>query len=192
MNDNVLKMARVILDNPSAGARELADALGYSEPKTVYYWLNKDGLRGVKELRRRVLRGEVLPFAAGGRRQAAERLAPYGGRLPLAVSLTGRGEPVFGDLEVALPRTSASAFAMHWSAALPPPLAAESVLVVDPGADVSDGDLVLALDPDGAPGLWRLYGRLLVSAVDPRRVLDGDGAAVRRVGRVLQVVTTAP
>ena len=38
----VLKqMAKLILQNPSITVRELANTLGYSEEKSIYYWLEK-------------------------------------------------------------------------------------------------------------------------------------------------------
>lgn len=194
VNDLVRKMARVILQNPSASGRELADALGYSEPKSIYYWLRKEGVRGVRDLRRRVLRGEIAPAAGIAAPAAGEAPVPYGhtASLPLAVSLTDRGEPVFGDAALTAPTLTAAAFALHWQAEAPIGGRSDGlVLVVDPKSNVSDGDLILGVDVAGNPRLWRAYGgqadRLYVAADDPHCALRADASdGVRVVGRIRQ------
>src|SRR5579875_3765824 len=194
MNDNVRKMARAIMDNPSATGRQLAEALGYSEPKSIYYWLKKDGLSGVRDLRRKVFRGELgdQPFQA---REPSP--APEAGRLPLAVSLTAAGEPVFGGGEWTYPTDSGRRFAI----ALKPEgwmvgRAERVVAVVDPAAPVRPGDLVLTADPEGQPQIWRTANagqvRVLVNLADPARVQPwphgASGQVTRPAGRVVQIV----
>jgi SOS-response transcriptional repressor LexA len=49
------KMERLVLANPNISARELAKRLGFLEQKSVYYWLEKAGYKGLKDFRAKVL-----------------------------------------------------------------------------------------------------------------------------------------
>ena len=49
------QMAYFILANPNITGKELAAKLGYSEPKSVYYWLEKAGYSGLKDFKKMVL-----------------------------------------------------------------------------------------------------------------------------------------
>jgi len=48
-------MARFVLMDPNISAKELAEKMGYAEQKSVYYWLQKAGFKGMKDFRKAVL-----------------------------------------------------------------------------------------------------------------------------------------
>ena len=51
------QMAQLVLANPTITAKELAQKMGYAEQKSVYYWLEKAGYRGLKDFKQSVLSG---------------------------------------------------------------------------------------------------------------------------------------
>ena len=48
------QMAYFILANPNITGKELAAKLGYSEPKSIYYWLEKAGYEGLKDFKKKL------------------------------------------------------------------------------------------------------------------------------------------
>lgn len=53
---NVLdRIAHLIREDPAITVAEIARRLGYSEEKSVYYWLEKASIKGIKEFKRIVL-----------------------------------------------------------------------------------------------------------------------------------------
>ncbi|MCL6595321.1 MAG: hypothetical protein K6V73_03825 [Firmicutes bacterium] len=194
MTDTVERLARLIRKNPAIRAQEAADALGYAEPKALRYWLNKAGFRNFTEFRNRVLAGEYVPRPA-----AAEEHRPWPempGRLPLATRITAAGEPRFeGDAAAPVGvRAGPGAYAYRWSGtAYDAYLRPGSVLVVDAGARLLRGDLVLSSEPTEGIALWRLYpldeGHLLVDPGNPRRaLLPPESGRWRLLGRVVEVL----
>jgi hypothetical protein len=189
------KIARLIRKNPAIRAQQAAEALGYSEPKALRYWLNKSGFRNFSEFRARVLAGDYLPTPAAAR----ERVMPWPeapGRLPLAVRITAAGEPRFASEESAplTARAAPGAFAYRWvGRAYDAYLRPGALLIVDSTAAVGDGDLVLSNEASEGPALWRLYplvdGQLLVDPGDPRHVLAPPASARwQLLGRVVEVL----
>lgn len=49
------QMAQLVLANPTITAKELAKKMGYTEQKSIYYWLKKAGFKGMKDFRKAVL-----------------------------------------------------------------------------------------------------------------------------------------
>lgn len=197
MSETVDAIARLIRAHPAIRAQEAADALGYSEPKALRYWLNKEGYRNFTEFRARVLAGEYVPPV----RHAAETPPAWPatpGRLPLATQITAAGEPRFADETGAPPdvQTRPSAFAFRWSgAAYDQYLRPGALLVVDGSAPLGEGDLVLSNDPTEGPALWRQYtlsqGRLLVDPGNPRRTLGPPlSGRWHLLGRIVEVVAS--
>src|SRR5690606_36790877 len=68
-HDVLQRMSQLVRERPDITVRELADALEYSQERSVYYWLNKAGFRGIRQFRDAVLRGEWAG-SAGNRSQA--------------------------------------------------------------------------------------------------------------------------
>lgn len=194
MSGTVDDIARLIRHNPSIRAQEAADALGYSEPKALRYWLNKGGFRNFTEFRSRVLSGDYVPVAV-----AAEAVLPWPappGRLPVAIRITAAGEPRFGDEEAA-PLAAGhgpKAFAYRWAGATYDAYLRPGVLlVIDDSVQIGEGDLVLSNEPTEGPALWRLYhfdqNRLLVDPGNPRRALGPPHSARwQLLGRVTEVL----
>lgn len=74
MGDDTLRtMASFIRANPTATVRELAAHMGFSEERSVYYWLHKLGFRGLKDFKRHV----ITERGAGAVEEAREEEANY-------------------------------------------------------------------------------------------------------------------
>jgi hypothetical protein len=87
------RIAALIRQQPSISARRVAKALGYAEPKSIYYWLGKDGFtfNGFKDA--------VLSGAFGSSLGAvAQPLAAYG-RAAVADGFAADGLPLLSDQE---------------------------------------------------------------------------------------------
>ncbi|MHB1505607.1 MAG: hypothetical protein ACYCO4_07825 [Sulfobacillus sp.] len=87
------RIAALIRQQPSISARRVAKALGYAEPKSVYYWLSKDGFtfNGFKDA---VLSGAFgLTFGV-----VSQPLAAYG-QAVVAEGFAADGVPVLSDQE---------------------------------------------------------------------------------------------
>jgi hypothetical protein len=198
MSATVDRVARLIRKNPAIRAQEAAEALGYSEPKALRYWLNKEGFRNFSDFRGRVLSGEYVPPPLNAEEQILAWPAGDGG-LPVALRITAAGEPRFDDATAAtLPPDSVPAtFAYRWGGAVYDHyLRPGALLVIDRLRTPLPGDLVLATEPYEGLGLWRIYpladGQLLVDPGNPRRHLLPPGSdRWRLMGRVVEV-RTAP
>jgi hypothetical protein len=199
VSDTVDKVARLIRRRPDIRAQEAAEALGYSEPKALRYWLNKEGFRNFSEFRSRVLSGAYMPAPLA----AADPVQPWPDAcaldLPVALHITAAGEPRFedppggaGSLGEAPPT-----FGYRWGgAAYDRYLRPGALLVIDRAAPPAAGDLVLGTEPLEGLGLWRLYplaaGPLLVDPGNPRHHLGPpESVRWRLMGRVVEV-RTAP
>ena len=172
------KAARLIEENPFITVRELAQKLGYSEEKSIYYWLNKEGYSGIKDFKIYVLaraRGSVV----------RDIDVPYGtNRLPLVSRFSPDGVPERGpELRAHTPRPSSKAFAyMLGSGEYSPLLLPSDILIVDPEADLDPGCLVLLWTRNDA--IIRRYHRventdLWVHPLGTGAVSDGDIRANR-------------
>jgi hypothetical protein len=165
-------MAKLVLKNPNISAKEIARSLGYAEQKSIYYWLQKAGFKGMRDFRQAVLsrngsnRYGVLD--AGLARDRESRLPRNMGNY-LAKHL---GPGAYGILvsrdsgEVAKPGDMA---------------------VLDPDAPLGQGDLVAARI-DGTTGILRRYElsgqAVYVDISSPDKVLFPDFV----VGKVAAIV----
>lgn len=142
-------MAKLVLKNPNITARELADALGYAEQKSIYYWLDKAGYKGMKDFREEVLRG-AFPL-------------PMEKSQPELVRDGLKSLPVYSKGGIREPRSDLGDFLRGY-------LGPESfgvmlegdVVIIDPSAVQTQGDLVL-IRSEGTLKLTRRYslpGRL--------------------------------
>ena len=163
MGDDTLRaMASFIRANPTATVRELAAHMGFSEERSVYYWLHKLGFRGLKEFKRHVITGRGLGEAGAG--EAREEEADYA--FTEQVVTTSEYSPWIlpGDrLEVAPKR---------------PPVDGDLVLVDLPGAK--------------AALRRYYGRSTLVHPARPHDVRRLDGEAARLVGVVVRLVRTRP
>lgn len=171
------EIARYILADPNVTARTIAARLGYAEEKSVYYWLQKAGFKGMKDFKASVLR-RTLPGAA-----------PRKPDTPLARDAGDSGLTLFSDADE---KTPVSNFQSHVEGLVghetygvlltrtefPPFAGAGDVVVVDPGAPSFQGDLMWA-SVKGRMRLVRQYGKpdgaaLYVDAGQPGYLLTPD------------------
>lgn len=163
MGDDTLRtMASFIRANPTATVRELAAHMGFSEERSVYYWLHKLGFRGLKEFKRHVITEGGASGAAAV--EAREEEAEYA--LTHQVVTTSEYTPWIlpGDrLEVARNR---------------PPADGDLVLVDLPGAKAALRRCY--------------GRNTLVHPARPRDVHPLDAGTARLVGVVVRLVRTRP
>ncbi|MCR4399240.1 MAG: hypothetical protein NUV93_09805 [Firmicutes bacterium] len=191
------RIAQAIRDDPSATAKDIARRLGYSEEKSIYYWLEKGQFKGLREFRHAVLtgrfpsRGYIVGETA---RSAREGEAAYSlHEVPLVSSLSDAGRPILsGSTVSSLFRASRDTFGFLLGVSeYAPVLEQGDTLVVDPARPASDGDLVL-VQWEGAPRIVRHYaadGRLvLVHPSRPSRSTAVPREAVRIIGTVVGLV----
>jgi hypothetical protein len=57
-SDYLAQMAALVRKNPSITVREIADKLQFADSKSVYYWLEKGNVKGIKDFKRMVLGDE--------------------------------------------------------------------------------------------------------------------------------------
>lgn len=153
--DGVLeRIAEIILNEPSATVGDIARYLGYSEQKSVYYWLDKAGYKSIRSFRDAVLTGRFprrrprLPEVIGETRPGHDL-----GSLPVVSLAPGRVEPTGRSLGQAWhPGLSAAAFAYRMPGQVYAPLLlAGDYLIVDPERRLEEAALILAReDRDGA------------------------------------------
>lgn len=55
MPNNLEKMAQLVRENPAITVKQIAKELGYSEERSVYYWLEKGKYKGIKDFKRAIL-----------------------------------------------------------------------------------------------------------------------------------------
>lgn len=58
-SDYLTEIAALIKENPSITVREIAAELKFADSKSVYYWLEKSNIGGIKEFKRLVLKEET-------------------------------------------------------------------------------------------------------------------------------------
>jgi hypothetical protein len=150
--DNLEKMALLIQKNPSITGKELARELGYAQEKSIYYWLNKWGYKGLREFKDEVLSWERRPYSQVG--ESGIRYTVQ--ELPLQGSAPG-GEVVV-PLVVGEGELSSASFALAISTDDYYPLVGiNDLIIVDPRADFVSGDLFLVSGENDQLQLRRLY-----------------------------------
>lgn len=153
------RVAELVRQNPAITVQEVARKLGYAEPKSVYYWLQKGRFRGFKEFKKSVLTGVYPERLRRAPSRVREKPTPLkGDLLPLARGLGPGGNPVWVGVSP-LPRQDLGerAFALNWASGEYFPLFwAGDQLAIDPDAPLVAGDLALALVNE-LPVLLRVY-----------------------------------
>lgn len=185
---HVLKeMARLIVENPTMSARELAAKMGYSQEKSIYYWLGKAGFKGIKDFKKRVLKGEYVPGPppAVPRRSAPARTRETAAGEHLVLpSPPYRIERPLGE----------GAFAHALETDEYSPLAVKGdVLIVDPSRTPADGQLVLT-DRDTVARYY-VTGTGIILAHPARgqaMPLDQEQASQQIVGPVVYILRPLP
>ncbi len=147
----LVRMAQIIRQDPSITVEQLARHMGFAEQKSVYYWLNKEGFRGIRDFRKAVLTGHYPP-----RHVAAEEAQPYlpEQRYRLAVGFDEAGRPRFLPGSQPLPVAAPPAFLFRQPDSTYAPLVRENdLLVVDPDRSPADGSWVMVVQ-QGRVHLW--------------------------------------
>jgi len=195
------RMAQAIRNNPSITVRELARRMGYSEERSVYYWLKKAGFLGIRDFRNAVLRGTFPPLGNAGspRRTAAperiaegdasqavvpllERLPRPGAALP---AVKGPFVPVYREV-------TPGSFAFRLAAPDYAPLLMEGdILVVDPSTPFTHGDYVVLATEGDDPLVRRAVGTrppYWVHPVDWRLPPAPDDPSLRVMGKIVTLI----
>jgi hypothetical protein len=179
--DVVDKIAELIRTDPSITVKELARRLGYAEEKSVYYWINKRGFRGIRPFKRAVLTGQFRTASS------AREPAPRPGRLPVAERLSAAGDPVFtGEtLPITLDRGH-GLFVWLYRGDAVDAFRPGDYLVVGP-LDLTQAEWVLVARPPGGAALRRV-----VRAPGGPMLVDWRSAEVDRdarpVGTILEIL----
>jgi SOS-response transcriptional repressor LexA len=153
--DSVLdRIAEIILNHPSASVAFIAQALGYAEEKSVYYWLHKAGYRSAREFRAAVLTGRFPRRLPRPPDRLGETPGPAWDQLPVAEAVApGRVQYTGSTLAMTSALlVSQSGFAIRLESAEDAPLFLPGdFLVVDPAGAMDDAALVVAwLEGHGA------------------------------------------
>jgi SOS-response transcriptional repressor LexA len=146
-------IARLVLQDPNLSARGIAKKLGYSEQKSVYYWLKKAGFRGLKDFRHAVLRGRYPVVPSNISSTEMVRDVPNAKSLPL---YDDEQQVPLGDLSSVLDRGDNSFAVLVSRKDLCTEAKAGDVLLIDPEARIFQGDLV-ATNVKGKMTLTRVH-----------------------------------
>lgn len=160
MQDTLEKLARLIRQQPDITVRNLADHMGYSETKSIYYWLRKAGFAGMRAFRNAVLRGDY-PVLPSVREHETPRPVGFGLDLPLIERLGPNGRIIPGDRTYPLPwdqELVQKLFVYRWPGARVDDLVNPGdALIVEPCTAVHQGDLVLIQDHMTGAELRRIF-----------------------------------
>lgn len=181
----IREMARLIIQNPTISVKELASRLGYSQEKSVYYWLERAGFKGIKDFREKVLKGEYDPHLHS---TPVETMANMGREVPgtplVLPSLPYRAQRTLGEGSFAHPLETDeySPFAVKGD-----------ILIVDPTRKPHDGQLVLT----DRNTLARCYSTTTgVMLAHPCRAhvssVDSEEAEARIIGPVVYILRPLP
>ncbi|MGB9866805.1 MAG: S24 family peptidase [Bacillota bacterium] len=160
------RLIELVKHDPAITVAELAASLGYSEEKSVYYWLEKAGYSGIREFKRDVL----------GKDRQQSNVADYSEDTVLSRDKL-KGNPFTF-------KVTSSQYAPYFME--------NDILIVDPLAVPANGDLVLVSHASGS-SIMRYYRIdkhvLLTSIADPTKVVQ-PGSEVTILGRVTKLVRT--
>ncbi len=154
-NQVILEMARFLRENPSATVNQLAEHMGWAESRSVYYWLNQSGYKGIREFRAAALDRSV-PF---GEENHILRDNPIQTYIPIVRHIASPKHYEYATEDfLCLVETSNKAFAYLITDSLWAPfLIAGDLLVIDPDVKPKEQDLFLA---------WvRGYGTLILRMI---------------------------
>ncbi len=162
--DHMRKMTSIVRRDPSITVKDLTREMGFAEQKSVYYWLDKHGFRGLREFKRAVLsqRSSFELDKPKQSEQARETSTLRPGHrvisVPVATAVSTDGTPVWSQY----------AFHMEFPEEMPSSVYAirardlfgtgkrNEWLIVDPIGSPKDGSLVVASRQDGSKLVARL------------------------------------
>src|SRR5690625_3041641 len=150
----VNKIAAIILARPAATARDIAQELQYSQPRSVYYWLRKAGYNGLTAFRDAVLTGAypVTTYSGGPVSLRAARVAE------IPMTIPAESTDAEKDYVVTTKEVSPDAFALKVASdAYVPVFERDDVLIIDPDDTVKEGDLVVLRDDREGDIFCRAY-----------------------------------
>lgn len=191
------RIAEVIRQDPSATAKDIAKRLGYSEEKSIYYWLDKGQFKGLRDFRHAVLTGRYPTRQYIVDRSGSSAKEGEGGyalhNVPLVASFSPAGLPVLAGTTVSslIPAPEGTLGFLLGSHEYSPALCKGDILLVEPIAKPSPGDLILTMREDKL-GIARCYpvgsDVLLVHPGDPAstRVEQHDG--FKMLGRISAII----
>ncbi|NPV71201.1 MAG: hypothetical protein HPY55_11265 [Firmicutes bacterium] len=190
------QIAQVIREDPSVTVKDIARKLGYSEEKSVYYWLEKGQFKGLRDFRHAVLTGRFPrgSYIVGAGDPAKDPGATYPlHEVPLITSFSPEGRPIPSSQNVSsmVPASRDTFGFILGTDEYSPFLVRGDVLLVDPPASVGQGDLVL-VNSEGNPRIVRFYSaggnQVLVHPAHPAEAAVQSAQAVRVIGKVTGVV----
>lgn len=190
------RIAQIIREDPSITVKDIAKRLGYSEEKSVYYWLEKGQFKGLRDFRHAVLTGRFPrpSYIVGTGDPAKDAGAPYPlHEVPLIASFSPDGRPIpSGQTVLSVIHASRSTFGFILATEeYSPFLLKGDVLLVDPPGGIAQGDLVL-MCLEGNPRIVRCYSvggnQVLVHPSNPADATVHSGQAARFMGKVTGVV----
>lgn len=178
------KIARLIIENPSITVQEIAKQLGYSEERSIYYWLDKGNFRGIKPFKKAVLtkqffidRPGLAFFEEENKIKEASQGERYAiKRVPIVSQFSANGHPDLSEVTrfLATDRTvgqDAFAFTLETEDYLPL-VNFHEILVVDPQAKLENGDLVLVWTKEAGILLRRYYTDERPLLIHPTRAAE--------------------
>ena len=133
------EIVSLLARNPNITAKEIAQALGYAEEKSIYYWLRKAGYGGLRQFRAAVLR-RAEPILDGAPSIARDSVDP---RVPVYAD-EDLSSSTQGLWDYLVQRLNPGCFGVAVSKGHLVPVAARGdLLIVDPSAPHFQGDLLL-------------------------------------------------
>jgi hypothetical protein len=191
------RIAEVIRQDPSATAKDIAKKLGYSEEKSIYYWLEKGQFKGLREFRQVVLTGR---YPAGqyivdrATQSAREGQGAYALQdVPVVESFSTSGSPIYSGNTVSglVPAAQGSFGFLLGTADYTPVLNKGDLLLVEPTENPSPGDLVLVFKKDDLR-IVRYYpvgsNALLVEPANPSTASLLPLSELRTIGRISAII----
>lgn len=180
------QMAQLVLADPTITAKELAQKMGYAEQKSVYYWLEKAGYRGMKEFKKSVLSG-CFRFGTVQETPAVKDSR----KLPIPLYAGDKMKRVDCS-EYLGSHLGPEAFAIQLSDESPGhPADKGNILIIDPEACCNQGSIVL-VSIKGRVHQARVYylpdkSPIYVDSGDPSSLLSPDFV----IGKVVFVIRRA-
>ncbi|HEY8531838.1 MAG TPA: S24 family peptidase [Limnochorda sp.] len=187
-NDVLRRMSQLVRERPGVTVRELARALGFSQERSVYYWLNKADFQGIRQFREAVLRGEVGTPSGSARTATAYAVPLY--RFSQIPFPSQEPPPTSRHVLVDVPPLPELFAVEAEGSEYVPLIEPQDQLIIDPSAEPRDGDLVLVVLRGYGPAIRRIFGQNPTWLVHPcrGRPLEAHHAPPVILGRVTRLL----
>ncbi|MBE3518987.1 MAG: hypothetical protein IMW97_01630 [Firmicutes bacterium] len=196
------KIAALVMEDPNITVREIARKLGYSEEKSVYYWLEKAKFAGIKDFKKTVLTGALSPgFLASDREPkpaVKDGTSPRDTLTLLDLPVRGRfpvRTPVDKPLSHYIPTDfGPGSYLVPATEDLPAGSVRKGdLLLVNPSSPIQSGDLVMAVSETGEPRVLRRYatpqgGEVFVDLAKPGSIVSPATVA----GKIVLLIRISP